>query len=208
MRGMTNGSSGVAIYEQRKWLLFALILLSHIYFLQIYPNFFPTNELSRLLLDSAVVDDHTFQIDRAILRYSDSEDKAEFGGHFYSDKAIGISLISLPFFLLMRAIESLLGIRFSTGEAIAFLRVFTITIPAILSLQLYLHFWKKLRPDLYLAPEFLFLLLYGTIAFTYSMQLISHYLMGLLLFAAIYLLRICKEEGNRNSRILFAGASA
>ena len=208
MRGMTNASSDAPAYQQRKWLIFALIFVSHIYFLQIYPNFVATNELSRLLLDSAIVDDHTFQIDAAIHRYSDSEDKAKFGDHFYSDKAIGVSLISLPFFILMRLLESLLKTRFSATEAIAFLRIFVVTIPAILAMELFLRFWKKLRPGLPLAPEFLFLLLFGTIAFTYSMQLISHYLLGLLLFAAVYLLRNCKDEGIRSDATLLAGAAA
>jgi hypothetical protein len=207
IRDMTSDSSGVAIYNQRKWALFGLILLSHIYFLQIYPNFIPTNELSRLLLLSAVVDDHTFQIDRAIARYSDSEDKAKFNGHYYSDKSIGVSFLALPFFLLMRAIEAAASLRFSAAEAITFLRIFTITIPSILFLPMIARFWRKLRPDRELVPEFLFLLLFGTIAFTYSIQLISHYLMGLLLFAAVYLLRICKEEGNQTQRLLLAGTA-
>jgi len=205
---MIDGSSGAPLIAQRKWILFGLALLCHIYFLQVYPNFLPPNELSRLLLVSAIVDDHTFQIDQAMRRYSDSEDKARFEGHFYSDKAIGVSLVALPAFILMRLIEFATGTHFPTGFAICFLRVFTITVPALLFLPLIARFWQKLRPEAELIPEFLFLLTFGTIAFTYSMQLISHYLLGILLFCSLCSLWSYKQEGGSGKRLFWAGTAA
>lgn len=167
---------------------FGLLALCHIYFLQIYPSFVPPNELSRLLLVSAVVDDGTFQIDQAIRRYGDCEDKASFHGHSYSDKDIGMSLLGIPFYALLRLIETVFQIRFSAGIAIFYLRIFTITLPALLFLPVIARYWRRLRPDSQLVPHFLFMLTFGTIAFTYSVQFISHYLLGMLLFCAVILL--------------------
>jgi hypothetical protein len=63
----------------RKWFVFGLLLLCHVFFLQIYPHFVPPNEFTRLLLVSAIVDDHTVTIDQAIRRYGDTQDKSNVG---------------------------------------------------------------------------------------------------------------------------------
>jgi hypothetical protein len=196
------------LLEQRKWILFGLLLLCHTFFLQVYPNFIPTNELSRLLLASAVVDDHSVQIDHARERYDRSEDEAQFQGHFYSDKAIGVSLVAIPFLVLLRLIESAFSFHASTQEAISFLRVFSITIPSLLFLPFISRFWLRMRPDGKYLTESLFVFTFGTIAFTYSMQLISHHLLGLLLFYSACSLRLQKEDQQFSSkRLLIAGAA-
>src|SRR5262245_44838998 len=135
------------LLQKRKWTLFPLLLLCHIFFLQIYPNFLPTNELSRLLLTSAIVDDHSIQIDRAIERYGHTEDAIPFNGHTYSDKAFGVSIVAVPFFVLLRMIESALGFRFSAQNALSFLHIFAIAIPSLLFLPFIARFWIRIRPD-------------------------------------------------------------
>jgi hypothetical protein len=196
------------LLEQRKWILFGLLLLCHIFFLQIYPNFVPTNELSRLLLASAVVDDHSLQIDHAMERYGRSEDEARFQDHVYSDKAIGVSLVAIPFFVLLRLLESAFGFHASAQAAISFLRIFAITIPAILFLPFLARFWLRMRPEGKYLTGSLFVFTFGTIAFTYSMQLISHHLLGLLLFYSACSLRLQKEDQKfSNKHLLLAGAA-
>lgn len=51
------------------------------------------NSASRIGLTFAILQDHTLSIDR-MAPYT--IDKAEFGGHFYLDKAPGLSLMALP----------------------------------------------------------------------------------------------------------------
>ena len=178
----------VGIPGGRQVAFFVLLTVCYLYWFQIYPQFVPTNELSRLLLTSAIVEDGSLNIDRAILRYSDSEDKASFGGHSYSDKAIGTSLLSIPPFLLLHFVEKVFAVHFSASIAIFFLRVFVVTIPALLFVPVIARYWNRMKPNDCLIPYFLFLLLFGTIAFPYSLQLINHYLLGILLFIPIYLL--------------------
>ncbi len=187
----------------KTFIRFCLLVLGHIFFLQIYPLFVPPNELSRLLLVSAVLDDGTFQIDQAIQRYGDCEDKASFQGHSYSDKDIGISLLGIPFYALLRLIETVFRIRFSAGIAIFFLRIFTVTFPALLFLPVIARYWLRIRPDSRVVPQFLFLLAFGTIAFPYSVQFISHYLLGMLLFCAVILVpRAGENDEQRTTRTL------
>jgi hypothetical protein len=68
---------------------YLLILRCLFVFFQVYPNYINPNESCRLLLISAMVDDHTFEIDHAIERYGDTQDKSVYNGHFYTAKPIG-----------------------------------------------------------------------------------------------------------------------
>ena len=196
--------------EKRQKIFIALALLCHVYFFQIYPTFVPTNELSRLLLVSAVVDDHTFAIDRAITRFNDSEDKAFFNGHSYSDKAIGVSLLGIIPYAVLRLAEASFHFRVSAAIALFWLHLFSITIPSILFLSVISRYWQRMRPDTNLIPHFLFLLLFGTIAFTYSVQFISHYLLGIFLFCSVYWIDTYNERPDErpSENLLLAGAAA
>ncbi|HSP05651.1 MAG TPA: hypothetical protein VLR94_00665, partial [Acidobacteriota bacterium] len=49
--------------------LIMIALLPFLFFFQAFPNYRNPNEQSRLLLASAIVDDGTLQIDRALERY-------------------------------------------------------------------------------------------------------------------------------------------
>ncbi len=196
----------------KKWAIFGLLLACHVYFLQIYPHFISPNELSRLLLTSAMVDDHSLSVDNAIKRYGHTQDMASFGGHYYSDKAIGVSVLGIPAFLAMRGAEFVSGIQFSTPAAIFWLRLITITVPSILFLGLFSKFWSRLKPDSKYIPHFVFLHLFGTVVFTYTMQFVSHYLLGIFLFSSACYLNEYRIDEQRPARLLilagvFAGFS-
>ncbi len=196
----------------RRWLFVGLLIACHVYFLQIYPLFVSPNELSRLVLTSAIVDDRSITIDEAIKRFGNPQDKAFFNGHYYSDKAIGASLLGIPAFVLLRMLERLTGVHFSAQMAIFWLRVLTVTIPAILFVPALSRFWRRLKPDSKYIPFFLFLHLFGTIAFTYSSLFVSHYLLGMFLFGSILYLNEYRVQPERPFKYLLlsgvlAGAS-
>ncbi|HEY7159726.1 MAG TPA: hypothetical protein VH815_00640, partial [Acidobacteriota bacterium] len=50
------------------------------------------------------MDDGTFQIDNAIKRFGGSQDMAFYKGHYYSDKAIGVSILGIPIFVVLKLI--------------------------------------------------------------------------------------------------------
>ena len=198
--------------HSRRWVVFCLLIACHVYFFQIYPLFVSPNELSRLLLTSAIVDDHSISVDHAMKRFGNPQAKAFFNGHYYSDKAIGASLLGIPAFFLLRIVERLTGLQVSAPMAIYWVRVFTITIPSILFLSVLSKFWRKLKPDSKYIPHFLFLYQFGTIVFTYSSLFVSHYLLGMFLFGSVLFLNECRSQLDRPIKCIllsggFAGAS-
>lgn len=96
------------------------------------------NVNSRMALVFAVVDRGTFAIDG----YDGDQDifptgdKATFGGHIYSDKAFGVSLLCVPVYAAMEGIARLFGFEWDLQLKIYFLRVVSSSIPAAISLSL------------------------------------------------------------------------
>lgn len=79
-------------------LLFALLMAVPLPFL---PEFGGANSSTRLMLTGALVEEHTTRIDRHAAM---TVDKAQAGDHFYSDKAPGMALLSLPAYAAGRAL--------------------------------------------------------------------------------------------------------
>lgn len=78
-------------------LLFILLLVLPLPFL---PEYGGANSSTRLMLVDAIVRDGSTQVDR----YAElTGDKAEHDGHFYSDKAPGMSLLAVPIYAVGRA---------------------------------------------------------------------------------------------------------
>jgi hypothetical protein len=197
-------------HRGKSWAVFALLIACHVYFLQIYPHFISPNEVSRLLLTSAILDDHTLTIDHAMERYGRPQDRAFFNGHHYSDKAIGTSLLGLPALAIIRVVENVFSFRLSTPVTLFWIRLFTVTIPSLFFLILVVRFWRELRPGSQYLPHFVFLYVFGTIAFTYSSQFVSHLLLGITLFCSAYFLNECRlrRQDNPRKQILLGGLFA
>src|SRR5881227_3754139 len=65
------------------------------------------NQNSRFDLLRAIVERHTLQIDA----YADNtQDKAHFRGHYYSDKAPGLVFLALPLALATRSVMGMAGV--------------------------------------------------------------------------------------------------
>ena len=80
----------------REWLVLLLVALAA--FGPVYADGWP--DITRLALTQAIVDDHTVRIDRFA---SQTGDKAVYRGHFYTDKAPGISFLAVVPFAVFRA---------------------------------------------------------------------------------------------------------
>lgn len=65
------------------------------------------NQNSRFDLLRAIVERHTLQIDAY---HENTQDKAHFRGHYYSDKAPGLVFLAVPFGLVAREVMGLVGI--------------------------------------------------------------------------------------------------
>ena len=185
-----------------KWYALGLLFLCHVYFFQIYQHFIFTNEKTRFLLVSAIVDFHSVSIDDAIQLWGDSQDKSNVNGRLYCDKAIGTSMLGVPFYALLRTAAKPISEGWSVDAFIFILRVLCVTIPALLFLIPFGRFWRDLNPQHSSIPHFLFLFTFGTIVFINSSQYISHHLEGIFLFLAFYFAYQGKKNPENSSRNL------
>lgn len=65
------------------------------------------NQNSRFDLLRAIVERHTLQIDAYA---ENTQDKAHYGGHYYSDKAPGVVFLTVPFAVVARASMNAMGV--------------------------------------------------------------------------------------------------
>ena len=87
-------------------ILAAMLLLASAYFYQ-DPEW---NGNSRLDLTRALVEQGKFQIDDFVAQPGwTTEDRARFDGHYYSDKAVGSSLLAAPFYFLLLKVSAAAG---------------------------------------------------------------------------------------------------
>lgn len=114
----------------------AFVLL---WFPNIYPRFISPNELSRVLLTRAIVEDGTVRLDRQLAGSGVFSDLAEYDGHYYSDKAPGTSFLAVPFYWLWyQAFGSL-----QEFFAVLLCRLFVVTLPAIGLAWFLLRRWRS-----------------------------------------------------------------
>lgn len=155
--------------------------LSYVFFLQIFPNFTNPNETSRFFLVSAIVEDHSMQIDKAMERYGDTKDKSTYNGHFYAAKPIGYSLLAVPFYWALHKAS----LAQNSAVSIWFLRFFVNLIPL---LAFTIFFFRYLEKNFVGAGAYLLTaaFLFGTLFYPFAQVFISHVITGILWFMAFY----------------------
>jgi hypothetical protein len=189
--------------------VFLAVSACYAYFL---PRWADWNQNSRFDLVVALVDDHTFAIDRYV---GNTGDYALYNGHYYSDKAPGMALLGVPVYAAFRALvpeelierlensargsgalEATLNtsgsglqtdkLRFFAGLA---LTTFVVGVLPAAALAL-VCFWMIGRLGGDLREQTIGTLMYalGTSAFPYANSLVGHQTAALLLFGAFALL--------------------
>lgn len=143
-----------------------------------FPEIRSANELSRLYLTLALVDDHTSSIDGPLTRYGDISDKAVREERFYSDKAPGMAFVALPFVWLHHALTS--APTLETDVRIA--RLVGSTLPTIALLFVLLGFLAQHVEDANIRRAVLLAYGLGTVATTYSILFFGHQLSAVCLF--------------------------
>jgi hypothetical protein len=212
-----------------KWLgyatLFLLLLLPYVY---VFPRWADPNQNSRLDMIVAVVEDHTFQIDKYV---ANTVDYAKVGEHYYSDKAPGAAILGIPVYaglklvldtpLMDKVMQRLAAnpafvatlrvegsgllvqkVRFALALVVIALVVGAVP-SALLGVLLYLalaHFTP--RPGVRLVVVVGYSLL--TPALAYANTLYGHQLSAALLFGAYYLVLAAARPLSR-TRLLAVG---
>lgn len=171
----------------------------------------------------ALVEENTFIIDHY---EKNTGDKAFFEGHYYTDKSIGPSLISLPVYIVFRSIASLSPIRnllqkdtrMSFGDelmnwpqglyatwALTLMTFFGAVVPSALLGTLIFYFVNRFTAMSFYA--FILALAFGlcTIAFPFSGELFQHQLSSFGLFGGFYFLWTVIYDNKSVRRLWFAG---
>jgi hypothetical protein len=172
------------------YLLVLVLLLYPTYSWQRYHN---VNESGRLYLVKAVVENHVLHIDDQINRYGDLHDKAAAGGHYYCDKAVGVSFFAVPLYFLMHTVGHWFEFTW-TLEAIRYvLAIFCVALPTIVLLVAMIQMWMSEgsngQPNPYLITFCMSAYILGTPAGIYSVQFMGHQLAGVFLFVHFLLAR-------------------
>ncbi len=160
----------------------ALILLTvYTYFVQL-PGW---NELSRLDLTAALWRDHTTSIDAY---HANTGDKADYGGHVYSDKAPGLSLLALPGYALLDWLEGFPHFDDVKADFRAYVAsAFAVALPSVALALLFYRFVSRANPG-HPARAVCVTAAYalGSLALPFSTMLFSHQASAALCFACFY----------------------
>ncbi len=213
-KSLSNSTSQPVNNRVVEIVLFLCLLVSYAYFL---PHWADPNQNSRLDMVVAVVDDHTFQIDRYV---ANTVDYAMVGNHYYSDKAPGTAFLGIPLYAglkvvldtpIMNSVMQRLShnqafqdtlrengsgvllqkVRFAIAQVV--LTFFIVALPSALLGLLLFRLLGKFTPRLGLRLTVVGGYALLTPAFAYSWAFYSHQLVAVLLFAAFYLVFMAQK---------------
>lgn len=184
------------------WLVGALLLACYSYFFYLGGDW---NINTRLDLVRAIADEGTFAIDSY---HRNTGDKAYYGGHYYCDKAPGVSLLGIPPYLALSPAGAALTGRghaaavFLTPYAISF---FTTALPSALVGVLLYFLLGEIVPDPRGRIWGTLAYALGTLAFPYSTIMFGHQTAAALILAAFFLLFRLRKRGFRFAWAALAG---
>jgi hypothetical protein len=177
---------------------FAVLTL---YFTGLFPPFANPNELSRLEMVFALVEQGTFRIDGAIPVLGDHEDKALSGGHFYSNKAPGLAFAAIPVYRVLRVFFP--PPRSPSDAVFVLLRILTVSVLCVVALARFAARLASAKGSALLV----FALAFGTPLLFYGRSFFGHAWTAALLFLAWDLARKREERGPAGGAgLLAAGA--
>jgi hypothetical protein len=184
----------------------AAILFLYLYNFPYFAGINSANELPRIYLSMAIVDRLAFNIDPELVRLGDTPDTSSFKGKRYSNKAPGMSLLTVPVYAVQKWVAG--SEPPSLRSMFFWFRLVGATLPSLLFLWLLARFLRDLVPELSLRRMLVAAYALGTMAFTYGTLLIAHQLSSLLCATAFIVgFRYARGGGTWRSPI-WAGLAA
>ncbi|HET7503086.1 MAG TPA: hypothetical protein VFK02_18825 [Kofleriaceae bacterium] len=180
------------------WL--AAIAIVYLYAFPYFPAIHSANELPRAYLVRAIVDDHTFAIDRGVAAWGATADVSPSGGHLYSNKAPGSSLVAVPAYAAVRAVAG----PPSLAVTMWICRVAAGIAPMLAFLVLLWRFLARFAPDPGVRRLVVIGYALGSLAMTYSILFYSHQL-GAICIASAWIVALDVAAGRRG-RLAMAAA--
>lgn len=203
MRAMPLAPTGDPGRRARRVVLVGFALVT-VWFTGVFPPFVNPNELSRLDMVYAVVEQGTFRIDDALHVLGEHEDRASSGGHFYSNKAPGLALAAIPVYRLLRVF--LPPPRSGSAPLLVYvLPLLTVSALSVAALWRLSRRLSEASPRG--APLLLFAVAFGTSMLYYSRTFFGHAWSASLLFLAWDVLRAAEARTTRRrvDLVVFGG---
>jgi hypothetical protein len=189
-------------YKKDALFVFLLLALTFAYFYQ-DPG---ANGNSRIGLTLAAIQESRLTIDSFYNKEGvRTVDKASFNGHYYSDKAIGVSLLAAIVYLPMFWISILLKYNFSLFVIKYSFTFFVVGLPSAFAGSLIYVYCKYISGSPTRAFIVTLAISLGTMIMPYSIIFFSHSLTAALLFIAFFLifkLKVRPEVGKKGYLIL------
>jgi hypothetical protein len=183
--------------SRRTRVTLLLYAFCSLYLLPVFPHFLSANELTRWAAVAGFVDRGSFDVAWATPLIGPPMDVARHGAHLYSNKAPGLTFLSIPAYLAARPF---LGPP-TTGNlrwSLTVMRVATVTLPGLL---LGLLMARSTRDDSFAVVS----LLFATPVFVFGTVYFSHVTATALLYGA-YLLALRGPSGPHTlGRVALAG---
>ncbi|MCG8423863.1 MAG: hypothetical protein MJE77_38695 [Proteobacteria bacterium] len=180
----------------------------YLYSFPYFPEIHSANELPRVYLTRAMVEEGTFAIDSGVARWGTTVDVSQASGHHYSNKAPGSSFLAVPAYLALRTVKALWGAGEPTlAEMLWAFRVTTGVVPTLLFLILLYRFLARFVPTARARRMGLCGYGLGSMALTYSILFISHQLSAVCI-ATAYILIVWVVEDGRDARLLIVAGFA
>ncbi len=182
------------------WLI--AIAAAYLYVFPYFPAIQSANELPRVYLTQAMVNERSFHIDTGVARWGGTADVSPSAGHVYSNKAPGSSMLAVPAY----AAAKLVAGEPSLATSVWICRVFAGIVPCLMFLWLLWGFLERFAPDPGVRRLVIVAYAFGSMAMTYSVLFFSHQL-GAVCVGSAWIIAIEFTERKRGL-LAIAGAGA
>ncbi|MCK5594672.1 hypothetical protein KAI19_00665 [bacterium] len=184
-------------------LIFVVLIISYGYFFRKLD----WNSGTRLDLVWSIVENHSLSIDDY---HENTGDKAFYKGHFYTDKAPGISFFGVQFYFIASKISKLFRSSSALVDYIFKIYIPTFFVVIIQSAIMGVIFYRAVNMflnDIRLSILGTMSYSLGTIVFFYSNMFYAHHVAGFLFFTAFYILiKSANIKEINKSKIFLSGS--
>ncbi len=187
----------------KRFLIGALLGVLFLYCFPYFESMKSANELPRIYLTMAMVDEGSFDIDSGVEQWGATADMSPSGGHTYSNKAPGSSMLAIPAYALLKFAKSLTNSEPKLAELTWTFRIFTGVLPTLLFLVLLWRFLGRFAGKPHTRRLLLVGYGLGSMAMTYSVIFVSHQLAAICI-ASAYILAVWVIEEGLDRRWLWA----
>lgn len=163
--------------RSRRWIVFIVLAIVHVYAFPYFGALRHANELPRVLTTQQIVHEHTFRLDSRIDELGSKADIATTpDGRHYQNKSPGLSILGVLVYAPLALVWWIVGAgKPSLLVTTWLLRVVVVTAPAVLFLAPFRKFAELFAGSDKLARDASFLAYaLGSLAFAYSIVFMSH----------------------------------